>query len=104
MKVLLPLISLAYLAFAQDICIEIPVECGPEDMPCYGGSDSNGCPYGDFCWPAKGNVHRFINVLQNDSFRYFYQVNWIILAKTVQLHVPPNVMGMTCGVLEDTMN
>jgi len=32
------------------------------------------------------------------------KVNWIILAKTVQLHVPPNVMGMTCGVLEDTMN
>ena len=63
MKVLLPLISLAYLAFAQDCRDPVPVKCGPEDMPCYGGSDYNGCPYGDFCWPAKGDVHKFLNVL-----------------------------------------
>ena len=65
MKVLLPLISLVYLAFAQENCrAPVPVKCGPEDMPCYGGSDYNGCPYGDFCWPAKGNV------LKNDNFHY----------------------------------
>ena len=58
MKVLLPLISLAYLAFAQENCRDpVPVECGPEELSCYGGRDYNGCFYGDFCWPAKGDVH-----------------------------------------------
>ena len=66
MKVLLPLISLVYLAFAQENCrAPVPVKCGPEDMPCYGGSDYNGCPYGDFCWPAKGDVHKLINTDRN---------------------------------------
>ena len=66
MKVLLSLISLVYLAFAQENCrAPVPVKCGPEDMPCYGGSDYNGCPYGDFCWPAKGDAHKLINTDRN---------------------------------------
>ena len=56
MKVLLPLISLAYLAFAQDCRDPVPVKCGPEEMSCWGGEE-NGCMMPDFCWPMKGGIY-----------------------------------------------
>ena len=57
MKVLLPLISLAYLAFAQENCREpVQVKCGPEEMSCWGG-EQNGCMLPDFCWPMKGGKY-----------------------------------------------
>ena len=31
-----------------------PSKCGPDDMPCKGGMDWDGCPMPDFCMPAKG--------------------------------------------------
>ena len=42
------------------------------DIPCYGGSDYNGCPYGDFCFQTYGNVQSFQKILMNNIF---YQVN-----------------------------
>ena len=40
--------------------VSCPMKCGAEEMPCYGGSDYNGCQHGDFCWPAKGDSHKFL--------------------------------------------
>ena len=55
MKVLLPLIALVYLASAQKDCtFADPPKCGPEEMPCWGGVDENGCMFPDFCMPIKG--------------------------------------------------
>ena len=56
MKVLLPLIALVYLASATEDCIVWldPANCGPEDMPCWGGEDENGCMMPDSCMPTKG--------------------------------------------------
>ena len=34
-----------------------PTKCNEaEEMPCYGGSDYNGCMYPEFCWPSKGSM------------------------------------------------
>ena len=55
MKVLLPLIALAYLASAQKDCTyPEPAKCDVDDMACYGGEDENGCPFPDTCMPTKG--------------------------------------------------
>ena len=54
MKVLLALISLACLAFAQDCRDPVDPKCGPEEMSCWGGEE-NGCMMPDFCIPMKGN-------------------------------------------------
>merc|ERR1712086_1030507 len=57
MKVLLLLIALVYLASAQKDCtFADPPKCGPEEMPCWGGVDENGCMFPDFCMPIKGGT------------------------------------------------
>ena len=63
MKVLLPLITLAYLASAQD-CPDLPLEplnCGTDELACPGGVDGNGCMMPDSCIYMKGNL---INILR----------------------------------------
>ena len=55
MKVLLPLITLAYLASAQKDCTNPePIECGEDMMICPGGDDGYGCMMPDTCMPTKG--------------------------------------------------
>ena len=55
MKVLLPLITLAYLASAQPRCANPePIECGKDMMNCPGGDDGMGCMMPDTCMPTKG--------------------------------------------------
>ena len=37
--------------------IMCPTKCNEaEEMPCYGGSDYNGCMHPEFCWPSKGSM------------------------------------------------
>ena len=33
-----------------------PTKCMDTDIPCYGGSDDNGCTYPEFCFPTYGNI------------------------------------------------
>ena len=55
MKVLLPLIALAYLASAQNDCAFFePTMCEGDDILCWGGFDDNNCPMPDTCMPSKG--------------------------------------------------
>jgi hypothetical protein len=62
MKVLLPLIALAYLASAQPTCTNLePVECGKDMMNCPGGDDGNGCMMPDTCMPTKGGEYQVNN-------------------------------------------
>merc|ERR1712156_1029278 len=54
MKVVLLLFISSSVAFAQECPTLTPPKCDEFSMPCYGGADMNGCPYGDFCAPSKG--------------------------------------------------
>ena len=56
MKVVLLLFISGSVAFAQECPDVTPPKCDEFSMPCYGGADMNGCPYGDFCAPSKGKV------------------------------------------------
>ena len=60
MKVLLLLFVSASLAFAQDCPDVAPVECGADDMQCYGGKDNYGCQMPDFCTPMKGGNETYL--------------------------------------------
>ena len=59
MKVVLLLFISGSVAFAQECPTVVPPKCDEFSMPCYGGADMNGCPYGDFCAPSKGKVMSF---------------------------------------------
>ena len=61
MKVGFLLIFLPSLAFAQT-CPEImPVQCGPEEISCYAGTDANGCPNPNTCVPKNGQYKNFFH-------------------------------------------
>ena len=52
MNAFFALTLLAAAVSAQD-CPEMPpIECGPEDMNCYGGMNAAGCPMPDICSPT----------------------------------------------------
>ena len=69
MKVLLPLIALAYVASAQPRCMgPEPIECGKDEMNCPGGDDGMGCMMPDTCMPTKGGEYQVDNLSQKFFF------------------------------------
>ena len=95
MKVLLPLITLAYFASAQKDCtIQEPVWCKDDDMFCSGGFDDNNCPMPDWCMPTKGGQY------QVDSYEIKLSILFVLFDNLTfyKLLGPLDNNGLECPV------
>ena len=57
-------VTLTLLAVAASACEPAPpMKCGPEEMMCPGGMDSEGCALPDICSPMKSNILDLLSFL-----------------------------------------